>query len=66
LDSCLHDLPNLPPSPGNISSSSSVDGDENASGLEFDTSDYTDDELNKIAKSTKLQKIASDPKKVRR
>ncbi|VYS52284.1 unnamed protein product [Arabidopsis thaliana] len=55
LDSCLHDLPKLPPSPGNVSSSSSVG-----------SSDYTDDELNKIAKSTKLQEIASDPKKVRR
>ncbi|OAP10051.1 hypothetical protein AXX17_AT2G08200 [Arabidopsis thaliana] len=65
----------LPPSPGNFSSSSSVDGDEDASWLEFGSSDYTDDELNKIAKSTKLQEIAkstklqeiaSDPKKVRR
>ncbi|KAL9840580.1 putative transcription factor bZIP family [Arabidopsis thaliana] len=52
-----------------------VDGDEDASWLEFGSSDYTDDELNKIAKSTKLQEIAkstklqeiaSDPKKVRR
>ncbi|OAP08388.1 hypothetical protein AXX17_AT2G08390 [Arabidopsis thaliana] len=55
----------LPPSQGNVSSSSSIDGDENASGLEFGSGDYTDDELNKIAKSTKLQDIASDPKKVR-
>ncbi|AEC06209.1 Basic-leucine zipper (bZIP) transcription factor family protein [Arabidopsis thaliana] len=52
-----------------------VDGEEDASWLEFGSSDYTDDELNKIAKSTKLQDIAkstklqeivSDPKKVRR
>ena len=75
FDSCLYYLPKLPPSQGNVSSSSSIDGDENASGLEFGSGDYTDDELNKIAKSTKLQDIAkstklqeivSDPKKVRR
>ncbi|KAG7583696.1 Basic-leucine zipper domain [Arabidopsis suecica] len=66
LDSCFSDLPKLPPSPGNVSSSSSIDGDENASGLEFGSSDYTDDELNKIAESTKLQEVKSDPKKVRR
>ncbi|KAL9299300.1 putative transcription factor bZIP family [Arabidopsis thaliana] len=65
FDSCLYYLPKLPPSQGNVSSSSSIDGDENASGLEFGSGDYTDDELNKIAKSTKLQEIASDPKKVR-
>ncbi|VYS52289.1 unnamed protein product [Arabidopsis thaliana] len=66
VDSCLSDLLKLPPSPNNVSSSRSVDGEQNASGLEFDTSVYTDDELNKIAKSTKLKEVASDPKEVRR
>ncbi|KAG7640751.1 hypothetical protein ISN44_As02g007370 [Arabidopsis suecica] len=62
VDSCLSDLLKLPPSPNNVSSSRSVDGEQNASGLEFDTSVYTDNELNKIAKSTKLKEVASDPK----
>ncbi|XP_020887778.1 probable transcription factor PosF21 [Arabidopsis lyrata subsp. lyrata] len=67
-DSSIRDKknPSLPPLDGNVSSSSLVDGDKNASGLEFGSSDYTDDELNMIAESTKLKKIASDPVKVRR
>ncbi|EFH60052.1 hypothetical protein ARALYDRAFT_899560 [Arabidopsis lyrata subsp. lyrata] len=66
MDSFFNDLLKLTLSQGNVSSSSLVDGDKNASGLEFGSSDYTDDELNMIAESTKLKKIASDPVKVRR
>ncbi|CAE5980507.1 unnamed protein product [Arabidopsis arenosa] len=66
MDSFFNDLLKLTPSQGNVSSSSLVDGDENASGLEFGSSDYTDAELNMIAESNKLKKIASDPMRVRR
>ncbi|KAG7636114.1 putative transcription factor bZIP family [Arabidopsis thaliana] len=66
MDSCLSDLLKLTPSPGNTPSSRSVNGDQNASRLEFDANDYIDDELNKIAKSNKLKEVASDPKEVRR
>jgi len=66
MDSCLSDLLKLTPSPGNTPSSRLVDGDQNASRLEFDANDYTDDELNKIAKSNKLKEVALDPKEVRR
>lgn len=66
LDSCFYNFLNLPLSPSTVSSTSSVDGDENIFDIEFENEEYTADELKKISKSSKLTEVASDPKKVRR